>query len=107
MTNQKIKEMAEEILADYRERCFEMALENHDGDKVAALDSLQGFDFPDWIAVGEEMEDECADRDIEVPEDAVAIQIITSDPLVDGEFIYSSDSEEIVEQKIRAIYDWS
>ncbi len=107
MTHQEIKEMAEAILTDYREHCLELAIETHDGDKVAAMDSLQGFDYPDWIAVGEEMIDECAFRDIEVPEDAIAVQIITSDPLVDGDFFYSSDSEEIVKEKIRALYDWS
>ncbi len=107
MTRIEIKELAEAIHAEYREHCLELAIESRDGDKVAATDSIQGFDYPDWIAVGEEMIEECADRDIEVPEGAIACQIITSDPLADGEFIFSSDSGEVVEKKIRCLYDWS
>lgn len=96
------KIVAEEYAAFYA-NCEKECLDRHNGDKVAMLSEMQGFDYPDYIATGLDIENLAVDNGITVPKQAIGLQVLNSVPGF-GDWILSTDTEQQARQKCRELY---
>jgi len=103
ITEAQVKKLAEEAYDSFYDEFCDEQIAIHNGDKVRGLNAMQGFDWPEFLLTGVEMEDECAEYEIEIPEDAAGVLVYRS-AATHGPFVFTTDSEEDVKLKIALLY---
>ena len=103
ITEAQVKTLAEEAYDSFYDACCDVQIALYDGDKVKGLNAMQGFDWPDFLLTGVEMEDECTENEITIPEDAVGLVVYRS-TATHGQFILTTDSENDVMLKLNSLY---
>lgn len=99
----KLEEITAEEYKAFYVHCEEERLDRHNGDRVAMLSEMQGFDYPDYIATGRDIENLAVDNGLTVPTQAIGLQVLNSVPGF-GEWVLSTDTKEQVRKKCREIY---
>ncbi len=102
-TEAQVKELAKEAYEVFHNECCDEQFAIHNGDKVQGMNAMQGFDWPEFILTGTEMEDECAEYKIKIPEDAIGVLVYRSVG-EHGPFVFTTDSEEEVTSKLALLY---
>ena len=103
ITEAQVKTLAEEAYDSFYDACCDVQIAIYNGDKVQGLNAMQGFDWPDFLLTGVEMEDECTESEITIPEDAVGLLVYRS-TATHGPFIFTTDSEDDVMLKLNSLY---
>lgn len=103
ITEAQVNKLAEEAYDSFYAECCDVQITIHNGDKVQGLNAMQGFDWPDFLLTGAEMEDECAECEITIPEDAVGLLVCRS-AATRGPFVFTTDSEDDVMLKLNSLY---
>lgn len=104
MTIEKINEIAGEEYDIFYEKCCEEAIAECNGDKVAGLNRMQGFDYPDSLCILDDwFEDFCEKSGFVIPEGAIGGSAIKSAD-VEPEFIFPSTLETAVRRMAQELY---
>jgi len=100
----EINRIADEEYELFWEAEYQSAVDRHGGDKVAGINEMQGFDFPDCLMTGEDFFEFCEEHGFYVPAGAIGGTAITSEPGTEPEFFFEDTPEERIRAEAKRLY---